>query len=309
MSVVGLGALLFGVIEGPGRGWTSPFVIGAIVVGAVALVAFVRREPRVSSPLFDVRILRRPAVATGSLTLLLAYVVFNSFLFLNPQYLHDVQGESIVLVGLLFAPFALVFGACSLQAQRVVGRLGARSTITLGLVVSATAAAGFAVAVNGPLWETVAATVILGVGLSALIAPPSTVVMNALPASKAGDGSSLNFVSRFAGASVGVAIVGSIAASIFARDLDPAPHVLTSGQLDRAEGSLQGALTVADTLAPSAQRSLRLAAQDAFDRGATVAYAAVAVLALVAAAVAWVTLGRTKGDKEARGAVRADRGR
>jgi fucose permease len=243
--------------------------------------------------LFDVRILRRPAVATGSLTLLLGYVVFNTFLFLNPQYLQDSRSESIVAVGLLFAPFAVVFGFCSLQSERVVGRLGARATIALGLLVSAVAAGVFAVAVSGPLWATVLASVVLGVGLSVLITPPSTLVMNDLPAAKAGDGSSLNFVSRFAGASVGIAIVGSIVASVFARDLDPAPHLLGSAQLDRAQGSLQGALKVADSLGPSADRSLRLAARDAFDRGATVAYAAIAVLALVAAAVAWVVLGRS----------------
>jgi EmrB/QacA subfamily drug resistance transporter len=293
LSVVGLGALLFGVIEGPGRGWTSPVVVAAVVVGLVVLAGFVVRERRVRTPLFDVRILRRPAVATGSVTLLFAFVLFSAFLFLNPQYLQDVRGESIVAVGLLFAPFAVVFGVCSFQSERVVGRLGARATIALGLVVSALAAAVLAVVTSGPLWATVAASIILGVGLSVIVVPPSTVVMNDLPAAKAGDGSSLNFVSRFAGASVGVAIVGSIVASVFVRDLEPPAHVLSPAQLDRAEGSLQGALGVASTLPPSAAGSLRMAARDAFERGASLAYAAIAVLAVVAAMVAWVMLGRS----------------
>jgi MFS transporter, DHA2 family, multidrug resistance protein len=293
LSVVGLGALLFGIIEGPGRGWTSPAVLTGLALGVAALAAFVVRALRVSAPLFDVRILARPAVATGAMTLLVAYMLFTSFLFLNPQYLQDVQGESIVSVGLLFAPFAVVFGLCSLRAQRVLQRLGPQGTITLGLSVTAVAVAGFAVALTEPLWLTVAASCVFGVGLSMLIAPPSTVVMNDLPEAKAGDGSSLNFVSRFAGASIGVAIIGSVMASVYVRDLEDARlPSLSPEQLDKSEGSLQGALEVAGTLDPSAESSLSAAAMDAFNRGAAVAYTTLAVVAVVAAAIAWFALGR-----------------
>jgi len=293
LSVVGLGVLLFGIIEGPNRGWTSPEVIAGLVIGAAALVLFVWRALRVEAPLFDVRILDRPAVATGSITLVMAYLLLNSFLFLNPQYLQDVQSESIVTVGLLFAPFAVIFGACSLRAQRVLQLLGPRKTIPLGLVVTAVASGAFAIALTEPLWLTIVASLIFGVGLSLLIAPPSTVVMNDLPAAKAGDGSSLNFVSRFAGASVGVAIVGSIMASSYVSHLEDADlPSLSSQQADKSKGSLQGALEVANSLDSSADSALTTAAQDAFNRGAAVAYATLAVMALLAAAVAWYALGR-----------------
>ncbi len=293
LSAVGLGALLFGIIEGPGRGWTSPEVIAGIVAGGIALALFVVRELGTRAPLFDVRILRRPAVATGSITLLVAYLLFNSFLFLAPQYFRDVRGESIVTVGLLLVPFAIVFGLCSLRAQRVLQLLGPRATIPLGLVVTAVAVGGFAIALSEALWVTIAASVVLAIGLSLLIAPPSTVVMNDLPPAKAGDGSSLNFVSRFAGASIGIAIVGSIMAGVYLHDLeDSLPAALSPEQTERAEGSVQGALEVAGNLDESAGSSLTTAAQDAFNHGAAVAYTVIAVMAVVAAAVAWVALGR-----------------
>jgi EmrB/QacA subfamily drug resistance transporter len=292
LSVVGLGGLLFGVIEGPGRGWTALPVLAAIVGGLAALALFVAWELRTRAPLFDVRILRRPVVATGAVTLLLAYLLLSAFLFLSPQYLRDVRDESIVSVGLLLVPFAIVFGLCSLQAQGVLQRWGSRRTITVGLLVSALGAGVLAVTASGPPWATVAGSVVLAAGLSLLVAPPSTVVMNDLPASEAGDGSSLNFVSRFTGASVGVAIVGSILTSIYVRMLDPELDALDPAGADKARGSLQGALEVADTLSASADRALTTAARDAFERGATVAYAVVAVLALLAATAAWLTLGR-----------------
>ncbi|WP_170284707.1 DHA2 family efflux MFS transporter permease subunit [Kribbella amoyensis] len=298
LSVVGLGGLLFGIIEGPGRGWTAPVVLLALGIGVVGLAAFVGWELRTSSPLFDVRILRRAPVATGAITLLVAYLLLTSYLFLNPQYLQDVRGESIVSVGLMFVPFAVVFGLCSLQAQRILQRLGARTTIALGLIVTAGAIVVFAFAGTRPLWVMLAGTVVLGIGLSVLIAPPSTVVMNNLPAAKAGDGSSLNFVSRFVGASFGVAVVGSLLASAYVRDLDPVLPALDPAQADKARGSLQGALEVADTLPPATGDALASAARDAFDRGATIAYLALAALALIAAAVAWYTLDRPDGPEQ-----------
>lgn len=290
LSVVGLAGLLFGIIEGPGRGWTEPVVPAALAVGAVALVAFVRRELRARAPLFDVRILARPAVATGALTLALAYLLFTSFLFLDPQYLQDVRAESIVAVGLLFVPFAVAFGACSLRAQWLLRRAGPRATIAGGLVVTALAAVVLAAALSGPLWLSILGSIVLAAGLSVLIAPPSTVVMNDLPPDKAGDGSSLNFVSRFVGASVGVAAVGSILAAVYARDVEDALTGLAPADAQRAEGSVQGALEVADTLAPGAGDALSGAARDAFERGAAVAYLAIAVLAAVIAVVTWFAL-------------------
>ncbi len=114
--------------------------------------------------------------------------------------------------------------------------------------------------------------------------------MNDLPPDKAGDGSSLNFVSRFVGASVGVAAVGSILAAVYARDVEDALTGLAPADAERAEGSVQGALEVADTLAPGAGDALAGAARDAFERGAAVAYLAIAVLAAVIAVVTWFAL-------------------
>ncbi len=308
LSVVGLTGLLFGIIEGPGRGWAQPVVLAALAVGAAALAAFVRRELRARAPLFDVRILGRPAVATGAVTLFMAYLLFTSFLFVNPQYLQDVRGESIVAVGLLFVPFAAVFGVCSLRSQRFLGRAGPRATIASGLVVTALAAALLVAALPGPLWLSILGSVVLGAGLSLLIAPPSTVVMNDLPPEKAGDGSSLNFVSRFVGASVGVAVVGSILAAVYARDVDDALAGLSPADAQRAEGSLQGALEVADGLAPGAGDALAGAARDAFERGAAVAYITIAVLAAVCAAVAWFSLPSSRAGREPIGLTTSEAG-
>jgi DHA2 family multidrug resistance protein-like MFS transporter len=304
LSVTGLAAFLFGAIEGPTRGWASPSVLIGLVLGSLVIAAFVRHELGSRSPLFDVRILGRSAVATGSLTLLVAYILFTGFLFVQPQYLQDVAGASIVSVGLLLVPFAVVFGVCSTQAARVLTRLGPRATITLGLLTCALAATIMAFAIDRSIALMVAASATLGAGLSLLIAPPSTVLMNALPAAKAGDGSSLSMVSRFVGAALGVAVIGSVLAAIYTTDLGGSASSLSARQAATAEGSIQGALEIAGTLDRTADRSLTSAAQEAFSSGATAAYAVLAAMAALAAVWSWSGL-REAPDRDRGAPLRA----
>jgi EmrB/QacA subfamily drug resistance transporter len=261
LSVCGLGVFLFGVIEGPDRGWLEPEVLLSLLGGLLLVALFVRRELRTDAPLFDVRILRRRAVSAGSITLFTAYWLFTGMLFLFPSWLQDVQGESIVTVGLLLVPFAAVFGTISMRSTAHVARVGERTAITAGLLVCAVAMALLGAFVHERTVASVLATVVLAIGISQLIAPPSTVVMNALPEDAAGDGSSLNMVSRFVGAALGVAVVGSVFAAV------------QSDRLDAGNG-----------------------ARLAFDAGARAAYWVTAGVALVAATWAWSALRRRNLD-------------
>jgi DHA2 family multidrug resistance protein-like MFS transporter len=220
LSVLGLGVFLFGVIEGPDRGWLAPEVVGGLVAGVALLIGFVFRELHTDAPLFDVRILIHRVVSAGSVTLFTAYVLFTGMLFLLPQWLQEVRHESIVTVGLLLVPFAVVFGLLSIRSTAIVARLGEREAISGGLLVCALGMALLGVFVHDDTVFSIVATVVLAAGLSELIAPPSTVVMNALPDEEAGDGSSLNMVSRFVGAAIGVAVIGSVFASIQSHRLD-----------------------------------------------------------------------------------------
>lgn len=292
LSVAGLGALIFGIIEGPERGWLTPEVLLALVAGAVLTGLFVGRELRARECLFDVRILTRPVVAAGAATLFVSYFLFTGMLFLVPQWLQDVQGKSIVAVGLLLVPFAAVFGISSMRSTPVTERIGGRATVTGGLLFCALGIAGLAAAQDSTVVVGVAATAVVGFGLAGLIAPASTVVMNDLSEAQAGDGSSLNMVSRFVGAAVGVALVGSVLSSVYRHRISRATAGLTSTQSAAARRSLQGALGVAAHLGRAGQPALVAAARDAFNAGARFAYAMIAVLAVGAAVWAWKALHR-----------------
>ena len=197
LSVAGLGGLLVGIIEGPDRGWLSAPVLVAISAGIVLTVAFVQRELSTPDPLFDVRILARPVVAAGAGALFVTYVVLTGMLFLLPQWLQGVQRESIVTVGLLLVPFAGVCAIGSERSARTVARFGARAVVSGGLALCALGITALAAFQNAPLAASIAASAVVGLGVSGLIAPASTVVMDDLPEAKAGDGSSVNMLSRF----------------------------------------------------------------------------------------------------------------
>jgi len=289
LSVAGLGLLLFGIIEGPGRGWASPLVLAGLGVGAVTLVAFVRHETRVANPLLDVRVLARPVVAASSATLLMSYVVFTSMLFLVPQWLQDVRGEQIITVGLLLVPFAAVFGIASQASATVLARVGARVTVVGGLAICALGTLLLAF-LQESVAGTVVASAVVGIGLAGLIAPSSTVMMNDLPEANAGDGSSLSMVSRFVGAAVGVAVIGSILSSLYTDRLGDAVDDLARGPAAAADRSLQGALEAASTLPRAAGNELTHAAREAFDAGAHAAYLVVAAVAAIAALWVWRAL-------------------
>lgn len=294
LSVLGLSALLLGIIEGPQQGWTTPLVILAIVIGLVLTGGFVRRELTASDPLFDVRILSRPVVAAGSVTLFISYVLFTGMLFVVPQWLQGVQGQSTINIGLLLLPFAVVFGLASLSSAATVEHLGARATITGGLLLCALGIGALAAFPEAAVEASIVATAIVGLGLAGVIAPPSTVVMNDLPQAKAGDGSSTNMVSRFAGGAVGVAVTGSVLSSVYRDHLKPSTRGLSSAQASDARGSLQGGLEVATQLARAAQSPFAGSVRDAFNSGARVGYAVVA--ATTAFACLWVWRALRPGD-------------
>ena len=269
------------------RGWGNADTLGLLVVGIAFTAAFATWELRSAVPMFDLRILRRPVVAAGALALFVAYVCFTGMLFLIPQHLQDVRGVGVVATGLLLAPFAIIFGVLSSRASAVLERQGSRRTLGAGLAVMGAGMAALALLPEaGAALVVVIGTLVLGGGLALLIAPATTVVINDLPVEKAGDGSSLNMLSRFAGAAFGVALLGSVLTSVYSSRVKTATARLSADDAHNSRQSIGGALRVAGHLAVHDARALVVAARQAFDDAAQAAFVAGAVLALLAAALA-----------------------
>jgi DHA2 family multidrug resistance protein-like MFS transporter len=291
LSVIGLAGLVFGLIEGPNYGWTSAIVLGSLLIGAAAVVLFIRWELRTSAPMFDLRVFRIPGVTGGGLAITVNLLAMTGMLFLLPQFLQYVTGESTVTVGLALIPFGLTFMILAMRSGAAVDRFGVRPVLVLGLVVMGfgSVVLAFVPDVDSTILMVLVGTTIFGAG-AAFVAPPgTTAVMNSLPTEKAGDGSAVNQITRQVGAAFGVAIVGTILAATYATDIAPSLAGMSESDAAAASASIGGAQMVAADMT-SGDDQLIAAADAAFSAGYQRGLLVPAGLILVTAAVVALTL-------------------
>jgi EmrB/QacA subfamily drug resistance transporter len=286
LSTVALIGIVFALIEGVDAGWTSPTVLCAAAVGIAAAGAFFAVERRRAQPLFDVRVLARTRVAAGALAILACYIATLGMLFLLPQYVQYVQDDSALAAGFELAPFGLGLGGLAAVSVRLVPRYGPRVVLLAGLLA---AAAGFVplLFLSG---DSSPALVVLGTGIVGcgigLAAPPATaVIMNDLGLEKAGDGAAVNQLARQVGGALGVAIVGSLFAAIYAARVTD-----DSGAPAAAEESIEAATDVASRLHGAARVDLVNDAVTSFDVAARWGLAVCMAAVLLSAASAAIGL-------------------
>jgi MFS transporter, DHA2 family, multidrug resistance protein len=286
LSILALGGVVFALIEGPDSGWGSPEVLITGVIGLIAGVVFVRSQLRHRYPLFDVRVLARPAVAAGAVAILSIYVSFLGILFLLPQYLQYVQDLSVVASGLTLVPLGVGSAIGARYNARLFARLGPRLTVAGG-----TAALGASTALFLLLGKnTTVVLVLVGTGLLglfiALAVPPATaVIMNDLGDEKAGDGGAVNQLARQAGGALGVALIGTVFAGSYTNRINDLEG-LTSAQRARAAESIEEARDVVDALKGSLAEQLTIRVDDAFDAAARAGFGVCVAVLLLAATFA-----------------------
>jgi EmrB/QacA subfamily drug resistance transporter len=293
LSIVALTGIVFALIEAPDSGWTSPLVLASGTVGLLAGVAFVRLELRRRYPLFDTRVLARPAVAGGAVAILSVYVAFLGTMFLLPQYLQYVHDRSVVTAGLLLTPLGIGAGIAARYNARVAAALGPRVTVAAGLAALAASTALFLL-----LAETTSVLlVMLGAGLigaliSLAVPAATTVIMNDLGEERAGDGGAVNQLARQVGGALGVAIIGTVFAAVYTNRIDERLAGLSQSRRERASDSIEEARDVIDTLRVGVRGHLTDQVDGAFDIAARIGFATCVAILLLAAAISALTLPR-----------------
>jgi EmrB/QacA subfamily drug resistance transporter len=271
LSVAAVGLVVWAIIEGPALGWTSVPVALAGTVGLTLTAVFMRWELRRTHPLLDVRLFRNPRFSAASLSVATAFFALFGFIFLITQFLQLVQGYSPLAAGVRTLPFALATGATAPLAMQLMQRVGTKLVVGTGLLVMAI---GFvlasALSVDTAYWGlTVISMVTMAIGLGLSTGPATESIMGALPEEQAGVGSAVNDTTRELGGTLGVAIVGSVFASIYGSQLVTALRALglPDDVAARAEESLGAALAVASELPGGAGMGVADAARSAFVDG------------------------------------------
>jgi EmrB/QacA subfamily drug resistance transporter len=250
LSVAGLVALVWAIIEAPSEGWTAAPVLGAGALGAAALTAFVVRQRRIAEPLLDVRLFKDPRFTAASSTITVLFFALFGFLFLSTQYLQFVLGYSPSAAGVRVLPYAGAMIVCAPLSSRLVASLGTKRVATAGMLLFA---AGLAVAASistsSGYGRLAVAFLLMGAGMGLAGAPATESIMGSLPPERANIGSAVNDTTRELGGALGVAVVGSIASSLITGQLadgvsarDAFVHALARGSLVAAGVALLGAL-------------------------------------------------------------------
>ncbi|EME98926.1 integral membrane efflux protein [Streptomyces mobaraensis NBRC 13819 = DSM 40847] len=279
LTVGGLGALVYGVTEGPDRGWTSPAVLGTLTAAVVLLTLLTLRSRRQTRPMLDLPLLRHRGFLWNTIAAALAMFVFTGLLFFLPSYLQTVRGNDAFGTGLRMIPMPVGMLIASRLAPPLTRRAGVRVVIPAGLVLLGLGALlGSRTSVGDGYAFTATWLVLAGTGVGIALIPAMDSALGALPRDRVGVGSGLLMTLRQVAGATGVAILGSMLTAAYRAHLET-PRV-PAAAAEAAEESVMGAHRVAAGLGDAA---LTRSADAAYLHGMDLALLACCGIAFAAA--------------------------
>jgi len=288
LSIVGIVALVYGLIEAPEKGWGSVATLAALGLAVVVLAGFVAWERHTSEPMLDMHYFRNPAFSTGTGGMILVFVAMYGVMFLISQYFQLVLGYSALTTALRLLPIALIMLVVAPFTPRLSARFGAHRTVGCGMLAIATGLSLFNFLTPHTSYAYVVICVVpLTAGIALAMSPMTASIMSAVPPRRAGAGSAMNDATRELGAALGIAVLGSVAVSRYAGKIAPFLRGLSPEDQSAARTSIAGAHRVASTLPAPASNVLTAAANHAFVSGIHLAVTVGAVLALFSAGIVW----------------------
>jgi EmrB/QacA subfamily drug resistance transporter len=290
LSVVGLGALLFAVTEGPDWGWSSPATVAGFVLAAAGLAAFAAWELHVDQPMLNIEFFRNPRFSGAIVAIMALFFGLLALMFVSTQTLQSVLAYDTLGAGARLVPLPAMFFVFAQISVRIAARVGTKRVVTAGLVI---AAAGLGVAstfdVGSGYGALALALGLTGIGMGCTIPPATESLMGSVPRQRAGVASAVNDSTRLTAGAIGVAVVGSVVSSTYHAAFagTAATGALPPGAVERAQASIASAGAVAHELGGTAGQQLLAAARQGFVDGASTGLLIASAVAALGAVVAW----------------------
>jgi EmrB/QacA subfamily drug resistance transporter len=299
---VGLGGLVYGLIESAKLGWHNPRVAGSLLVGAASVAVFPFIETRTDSPMVPLKLFHSRTFTGANLLTLWMYSALGIFFFIFPMNLIQVQHYSATAAGAASLPLILLVFFLSRWSGGLVTRYGPRLPLIVGPIITAVGFALFALpSVGESYWRAFFAPfMVLGFGLAVSVAPLTTVVMGSVDQDHAGVASGINnAVARVAGL-LAVALFGIVMVNSFSTRLDQklasfgiSPHV--RDEL-RANHMRLAAIEIPPDIDSPIRTQAKAAVSDAFIHAFRIVVCCCAVMAFMSSLTASLTI-RSRSSK------------
>jgi EmrB/QacA subfamily drug resistance transporter len=285
LSAVGITALVYTVIEAPTWGWTNTRTVAGFGVAAIVLAWFALWERRSTHPMLDVSVFFNRRFSGGSLAVTAGFLTLFGFIFVITQYFQFIKNYTAFQSGVRLLPVAVSIALASVLGPRLVERVGTTVVVAAGLAVFGAGLAWASTVDAATGYGQIAMQmVLLGGGLGLTTAPATEAIMGSLAVDKAGVGSAVNDTTRELGGTLGVAIAGSIFASVYSGHLGAA-SALAGLPAEAMRHSMALAHTVIERLPAQRAGHVRDVVNHAFLDGLQVSALVCAGIALGAAIV------------------------
>jgi EmrB/QacA subfamily drug resistance transporter len=304
LATLGLGGVVFGLIEAGNLGLEHPLVLGTLIGGLIALGIFMLVEARLQTPMVPLALFRSSTFSGCNLLTFLLYAALGSAIYFLPFNLIQVQGYSTAAAGLALTPFALTMFLLSRWTGGLVKRFGAKRPLMIGPTITAISFVLFALShIGGSYWLTFFPAILtMSVGMSITVAPLTTTVLGSVNQDNIGTASGINNAISRTASLLAIAVLGIVIASVFSRSLDDQLAMLKlppqiHQQIEMQQGKLAG-IAIPKEVNNQLREAIKRAVNEAFINGFHSVMLICAGLAFTSAAIAWLMIKNTSRPKK-----------
>src|SRR5215468_9479384 len=273
LAALGLGAVVYGLIESPQVGFNDRSVIVALAAGIILLILFLFVESHVSQPMLPLTLFRSRVFAGTNLLTFLLYAALGGTLFFLPLNLIQVQHYPPTAAGAVLLPFILIMSLLSRWSGGLVARYGPKLPLVVGPVITAVGYLLFLLPeIGGNYWTNFfPPVVVLGLGMAITVAPLTTTVMSSLSQSRAGIASGVNNAVARTASLVAIAVFGVVMLQVFKTNLNRrligANLPSSVAKWVQTQSSRLAAIDIPKNVNPETQQLIRRAIDESFVSG------------------------------------------
>jgi EmrB/QacA subfamily drug resistance transporter len=303
LAALGLGALVYGLIESAQVGFNDRSVIMSLTAGVVVLILFFVVESRLSHPMLPLTLFRSRTFAGTNLLTFLLYAALGGTLFFLPLNLIQVQHYSPTAAGAVLLPFILIMSFLSRWSGGLVARYGPKLPLVVGPVITAVGYLLFLLpGIGASYWTNFfPPAVVLGLGMAITVAPLTTTVMSSIGQNRAGTASGVNNAVARTASLVAIAVLGVVMIHVFKTNLN---HRLSTTNLPESVAqSLQtqsiklASIDIPENTNPEMHQLIRRAIDESFVFGFRWVMMVGAALATGSAVTALFWIGGTQRER------------